>query len=282
MIIIDYSQVAISNIMEHLGNSKKELDVDLARHMILNAIRAVVKKYKSEYGSNIVIACDDKNSWRKDVFAYYKGKRSKNREDSGLDWNSIYSCIDTIKKELIDNTHYKVVQVERAEADDIIGVLATRQHIHEKIMIISGDKDFVQLQRYKGVSQYSPILKKDIVSDSPTEQLKRLIIKGDSGDGIPNILSPDDSLMTGTRQKSVYEEKLVEWVNQDPETFCDEQSLIKYKRNQILIDLSMIPENIQEKIIYTYENTKPKAKMKFLNYLISKRLNNLIEVINEF
>ena len=268
--------------MEHIGSSKDPVDVNLVRHMILNSIRSSVKKFKAEYGSNIVIACDDRKYWRREIFPHYKGKRAKSREESGHDWTSIFSCIETVKEELYNYSPYIVLQCDTAEADDIIGVLVTRFSPSEKVMIISGDKDFVQLHN-KNVKQYSPILKKFVESEySAKEQLRRLIIKGDTGDGIPNILSADDSIMTGTRQKSIYEAKLVEWVNQDPKTFCDDVALKKFLRNESLIDLSKIPDNIQQSIIYKYDNTKPKTKMQFMNYLVSKRLTNLLGVADEF
>ena len=55
-----------------------------------------------------------------------------------------------------------------------------------------------------------------------------------------------------------------------------------YQRNKKLIDLSEIPEDIQQDVINNYDNQKPAMKMKVLNYLIKKRCNNLIEVVEEF
>jgi len=282
MIIFDYNQVAIANIMEQIGPSKDAVEEGLVRHMILNTIRSCVKKFKSEYGSEVVIACDDRNYWRRELFPYYKAKRKLDRETSGHDWSSIFECLQKVKEELAEYSHYRVIQVDTAEADDIIAVLAMKYHTHQKVMIVSGDKDFIQLQQYKNVAQYSPITKKFIEDKSPKEQLKRLIIKGDSGDGIPNILSPDNCLVEGVRQKPIMEAKLCNWVNQAPSQFCDTIALRNYSRNEQLIDLSTIPKKIVESIIYTFDDTKPKTKMQFMNYLVSKRLTNLIEVANEF
>jgi hypothetical protein len=281
MIIFDYNQVAISNLVEHL-EGKGSVDEDMARHMILNTIRTYVKKYKASFGPEVVIACDSRKYWRKDLFPYYKGSRKKSREDSGLDWESIFKCLEMVKEELKTCSHYKVIELETVEADDIIATLTIRNSAHEKIMILSSDKDFVQLQSYSNVEQYSPIMKKEIKSDNPSNQLKELIIRGDKGDGIPNILSEDSCIVDGVRQKSVYDAKVQVWLNQRPEEFCDEKMLRNFKRNEMLIDLTKIPENIKKSIIDTYENTKPKTKMQFMNYLVAKRLKQLIEVANEF
>jgi hypothetical protein len=281
MIIFDYNQVAISNLVEHL-EGKGSVDEDMARHMILNTIRTYVKKYKVTHGPEVVIACDSRKYWRKDLFPYYKGSRKKSREDSGLDWESIFKCLHMVKEELAECSHYKVIEIDTVEADDIIATLTIRNSAHEKIMILSSDKDFVQLQSYSNVEQYSPIMKKEIKSDNPSNQLKELIIRGDKSDGIPNILSEDSCIMDGIRQKSIFDAKVQVWLNQKPEEFCDEKMLRNYKRNEMLIDLTKIPESVSKSVIDTYENTKPKTKMQFMNYLVAKRLKQLIEVANEF
>lgn len=80
MIILDLNQVMISNLMAQIGNHTNiDIDENLLRHMILNTIRALNMKFKNEYGE-LVIACDDKNYWRKDIFPYYKAKRAEDRE----------------------------------------------------------------------------------------------------------------------------------------------------------------------------------------------------------
>lgn len=282
MIIFDFNQVVISNLIEHLDD-KRHVEEDMARHMILNTIRTYVKKYKATHGPEVVIACDSRNYWRKQVFPHYKASRKANREKSDLDWEGIFKCLELVKQELKEYSHYKVIEIDGVEADDIIAALAIRNSAHEKIMILSSDKDFVQLQVYPNVEQYSPIMKKEIKSSNPSMQLKELIIRGDVSDGIPNFLSEDTCFVDKIRQKSIYEEKLKVWLNQRPEEFCENEQILKnYKRNESLIDLTKIPENYVKSIIDSYVETKTKTKMQFVNYLVSKRLKNLIEVANEF
>jgi hypothetical protein len=282
MIIFDYNQVAISSLMEQIGSSKKPVEENLVRHMILNVIRTYIKKFKEKYGPEVVIACDNKNYWRRDLFPNYKASRKKAREASGHDWNSIFDCLNKIKLELEQNSPYKVVTVDTCEADDIIAILTMKYSATQSVMILSSDKDFAQLQRFPNVEQYSPILKKYIKEPLPLLHLKQMIIRGDKGDGIPNILSPDDVFVTGNRQKPITETKIIKWLNQNPEEFCNEEMLRNYKRNEILIDLNKIPENLKNKILDKYDNNKPKTKSEFMNYMIKYRLKNLLEVIDEF
>jgi 5'-3' exonuclease len=282
MIIFDFNQVAISNLMEQIGSSKTAVEESLVRHMILNSLRTYVKKFRDSHGPEVIIACDNKKYWRRDIFPHYKASRKKIREASGHDWATIFECLSKIKQELKDYSPYKVIDVDTAEADDIIAVLAMKYSATQKVMILSSDKDFAQLQKYPNVEQYSPILKKHIKEPLPAAQLKQLIIRGDKGDGIPNILSADDCFVTGTRQKPITEAKIIGWMNQEPSEFCNDLMLRNFSRNETLIDLTKIPENLKESILHTYENAKGKTKQEFMNYMIANRLKNLFNVIDEF
>ena len=282
MIIFDFNQVAISNLMEQIGSSKAPVDESLVRHMILNTIRTYVKKFKESHGPEVVIACDNRHYWRRDIFPFYKASRKKNREASGHDWSSIFECLGKIKQELKDHSPYKVLDIDTCEADDIIAVLAMKYSSTQKIMILSSDKDFAQLQKFPNVEQYSPILKKAIKEPLPAAQLKQLIIRGDKGDGIPNIMSADNCIVEGVRQKAITEAKIIGWMNQAPEDFCNDEMLRNFKRNEMLIDLTKIPETLKTSILDTYEEAKGKNKQEFMNYMIANRLKNLIEVIDEF
>jgi 5'-3' exonuclease len=283
LILIDMNQVLIANLMQQIGsNPKAALDENLIRHMVLNSLRSYAKQFRSKYGE-IVIACDSKQSWRKGIFPFYKAHRKKDRENSGFDWHFIFGTFDKIRVELRENVPYRILEVEGAEADDIIGVLAARNAPHQEILILSSDKDFMQLQKYPGVVQYSPILKRFIKADNPLEYVKEHIIRGDRGDGIPNFLSSDNVFVTGERQKSISKKSLVEWINRDPKEFCNTEIMKRnYKRNQMLVDLDYIPDNIKSLIVDAYDNTQPANKKRMFNYFIENRLKNLMEVIEEF
>jgi hypothetical protein len=283
MIIVDLSQVMISNLMMQLGNhTNTEVEEELLRHMILNSIRSYNMKFKNEYGE-MIIACDDRNFWRRDIFPYYKANRKKSREKSELNWTQIFDSLHKIRDELKVFFPYRVIQVNGAEADDVIGALVMKHgDTNEKILVLSGDKDFVQLQRYSNVTQFDPVQKKYRTTNDPDRFIKEHIMRGDIGDGIPNFLSTDNCLVVGERQKPVSSKKVDTWVNQKPEEFCDERMLRGYRRNQQLVDLTFIPQNIQEDILSEYEAQAGKDRKNLFNYFIEKKLKNLIESINEF
>lgn len=282
-ILIDLNQVLISNLMQQINSSPKiKLDENLIRHMVLNSLRSYIKQFKEKYGE-IVIACDSKRSWRKDFFPFYKSNRKKAREESGLDWTLIFETLGKIREELKENFPYKVIEVEGAEADDIIGVLAARKAPHEEILILSSDKDFVQLQKYPNVIQYSPIMKRFVKTDDPHKFVKEHILRGDKGDGIPNFLSADNVFASGERQKTINSKKLSEWLDKSPEEICINENMLRgYRRNQMLVDLECIPSNLQENIVIAYENIHVPNRQKLMNYFMEKRLKNLFEVIQEF
>lgn len=283
MIIVDLSQVMISNLMAQIGNhTNMEIEEDLLRHMILNSIRSYNMKFKNEYGE-MIIACDAGNNWRREVFPYYKANRKKSREKSELNWTAIFDTLNKVREELKTFFPYRVVQIDGAEADDIIGTLVmTYGDTNEKILILSGDKDFVQLQRYNNVKQYDPVQKKFRTTNDPDRFIKEHIMRGDNGDGVPNFLSADNCLVVGERQKPVSSKKLDAWVHQKPEEFCDERMLRGYRRNQQLVDLTFIPDDLRVKILAEYEAQAGKGRQHLFNYFIEKKLKNLIESINEF
>lgn len=283
MILVDLNQVLISNLMQQINsNPKIKLDEDLIRHMVLNSLRSYTRQFKQKYGQ-VVICCDSKKYWRREVFPFYKSNRKKDRDASALDWTAIFEILNKIRDELKEYFPGRVIEVEGAEADDIIGTLAVRASANEEVLILSSDKDFVQLQKYPNVSQYSPILKRYIQTDNPHQYIKEHIIRGDRGDGIPNFLSADNVFALGERQKTINSKKLSEWIGMTPEEFCTNDTMLRgYKRNQMLVDLDYIPDTIRQKIVEAYDNAKVGSKQKLMTYFIEKRLRNMIEVLDEF
>lgn len=282
--LIDLNQVLISNLMMHLKHlSKTEgMSEELVRHMCINTIRASVKQFKSKY-NNVILCCDNKHYWRRDVFAFYKAHRKHDRDASGLDWNMIFDVLNRLRDDLKNNFPYKVIDVEGAEADDVIAVLTARLANHAPVLILSSDKDFAQLQKYSNVTQYSPILKRFVKIDDPQRFIREHILKGDRGDGIPNFLSPDNTFVSGERQKPLNSKKLNEWVQKDASEFCNTDALLRgYKRNQTLVDFDYIPTEVQERIVNAFDTVKPASKENMLNYFIDKGLKVMIESISDF
>ena len=282
MILIDLNQVLLAGLMAQIANQKGKLDEYLIRHMVLNIIRNHVKNFKAEYGE-VVLCCDSRKYWRKEYFPFYKANRKKTREKSSLDWHLIFDMLTKFKQELKDNFPYKVLDIEGAEADDIIGTLVPRQSAHEKILILSSDGDFLQLQMYgDNVKQYNPSQKKYVKSQEPLIELKEKIIRGDKGDGIPNIFSPGDCFVRELRQKPITQKVIEKYLNESPDKWEDGYAFTGFHRNETLIDLRFIPVEIKEKIINTYEETVPAKRNKLLNYFIEHKLKNLMDVIEDF
>ena len=280
MILIDLSQIMVASTMMSMGKEESEVDIDMVRHMILNSLRMYRSKYYDEYGE-LILCCDGRHSWRREHFPQYKAARKSNRDADNRNWTQIFGCLDTIKSELKEFFPYKYLEIDEAEADDIIGVLA-RQSGSEKVMIISGDKDFIQLQTYKNVKQYSPITKKLVTAKNPYNYLKEHIMRGDSSDGIPNFLSSDNCIVDKIRQKPLSKKKVESWLGESPVDFCTEEQLRNYHRNVKLIDLQYTPLDIVDKIKQQF-NENPKGKRSgLLNFFVERKLNNLIQDIGEF
>ena len=279
MILLDYSQTVIGSFMA-MGRGKPVVEEDLLRHTILNSIRIFRNQFVKDYGE-MVICCDGKDNWRKKVFPEYKANRRKNRENDPTDWKTLFELLHEMREELTKYFPYKVMHVDTAEADDIIGVLV--DHCKENpTLILSSDKDFIQLQKYQGVRQWSPLQKKFIVGD-PVESLYDKTIRGDTGDGVPNILSSDDTLITeGKRQTPVTKKKMALWRGKKPEEFCNEAMLRNYHRNKTMVDLRETPESIRINIVNQYDNQEAGDRSQLWNYFIDNRLKNLMDVIDEF
>ena len=279
------NQVTISNLMMQVVNQKdNEVNEDMVRHMVLNSLRSYRSKFFDEYGE-LVICYDGRNYWRREIFPFYKQNRKKNRESSDLDWDSIFKTLNKIREEIREIFPYKVLEVEHAEADDIIATLVfhmAKNPLPENVLIISSDKDFFQLQTHSFVKQYSPTLKKFVSGSDPEEYIKVHILKGDRGDGIPNFLSPDNTFVDNLRQKPLGANKIDKLVVQEPKEFCNEEMLRNYQRNQRLIDLSFVPSDLQKTIIEHYKEVKCGNRSKLLNYFIKNRLKNLTESLSDF
>lgn len=281
MIIIDYNAIAIANII----TQKLDIQEDMIRHMILNSIRMYNKKFRKEYGQ-MVIATDSSN-WRRDAFPQYKFKRRDGRDESPLDWNEIFRIINLVFEEIGDNLPYKTLKIDGCEADDIIGTLVENTQEfgqHDEVMIVSADKDFIQLQKYNNVRQFSPMTKKFIQDSNPRRYLFEQILKGDSSDGVPNIFSGDNTFVDGLRQSPMTKKKIEHYLEnaEDLQSVMTEEIYRNYCRNKKLIDLAETPENLKADIINRFDNQKIAHKSKVLNYLIKKRCKLLIESVEEF
>ena len=278
MIIVDINQIMISNLMVTIHRDNLELSEDLVRHMVLNSLRGHNKKFRKEYG-DMVIACDSGNVWRRQAFPNYKAGRKETREKSEHDWTMIFDILSKGKDEIKTFLPYKVIEVESVEADDIIAVLCRRTN--EKVLILSGDKDFIQLHNDR-IKQYNPVLNKFVgQGENPSLYIREHILKGDRSDGIPNVLSDDNVFIEGRRQRPLSKKKIEAWCNEIVPTFNEEEQK-NYDRNKQLIDLSCVPKELEDKINREFDNFEVATRDKILGYFINKKLKTLIESIDEF
>ena len=280
MIIIDLNQVMISNLMAQSRGDISELpDKAAVRHSILNTIRAFNMKFKDEFGT-LVCAADAADPWRRDIFPNYKHQRRKGRVESKIDWSGVFGIMSEIREELTKNMPYKILHVEKCEADDIIATLVAMRE-EDKYLIVSGDKDFIQLQKYSNVTQYSPILKKYVNGHDPVTYIKEHILKGDTSDGVPNVLSPDNTFVDGLRQRPLGRKKIENWLNINEDDLHDEVKR-NYQRNNKLINLDNVPKELEKEILYEFDEAPCGDRSKLLNYFIQSRLKNLTNEIGEF
>ena len=279
MILIDMNQISLASLMMHLHMNNGELEEDMVRHMILNSVRMYRSMFNEDYGE-VVLTYDSRAYWRREIFPQYKSNRKKNREADSKDWDSIFGVLNTIKEEIREFLPYKVVETYGAEADDVIAILC-KHYRSEKIMIVSGDKDFIQLQKYDNVSQYSPITKKMVNGVDPVVYIKEHVLKGDKSDGIPNVLSPDHTFTDDLRQRPLTSKKRNSIMAQEIDDLDDEVKR-NYQRNNILINLDNVPVKLEEDILDDFKGASCGDRSKLLNYFIEKRLTSLTENIGEF
>lgn len=280
---MDYSQITLASILSQMGNHTNiKVEEGILRHIVLNSIRQNKAKFGGEYGE-LIIACDSRNYWRKQVFPYYKANRKKSRDASELDWKGIFDCLSKIKEELKDYFPYRVIDVEGTEADDVIGTLCMEYgNTNQKILILSADKDFQQLQTFINVEQYDPINKKKVQCNNPEQFLFEHIIKGDAGDGIPNVLSDDNTFVIGKRQTPVTQKKMDALSSINLNKTITHVTYRNYMRNKQLIDLTQIPDTIRTAILDSYRSQADKKPNNLLNYFIVNKLRNLTDSIGDF
>ena len=282
MILVDLSQIMMASTMMSMEKGQTEADLDFVRHSVLNSLRMFRSTYHETYGE-LVICCDAPNSWRREHFPQYKAGRKTTRDSSPLNWSQIFDCFNTIKTELKTIFPYKFIQVDRAEADDIIGLLSRTESRNEKVMIISSDKDFIQLHQYENVYQWSPVTKKLVNGIEPHGYLFEHILRGDKSDGIPNVLSKDNSIVDGVRQKPITKKYVENFVMHNAElSGRSDEEIRNFHRNQKLIDLNETPPSLCEQIWEEYQKEPEGKRRDLLTFFVEKKLNNLIETIGDF
>lgn len=276
MLLIDLNQITIANIFEHQKDA--DFDETYIRHMVLNSLRLIIRQFKFKY-PEIIVCSDARKSWRHDFFPYYKAVRRNTQASSKTDWKLIHDTITRVRIELQENFLHKVLNVEGAEADDIIATLALSAT--SPVCIVSSDKDFLQLQWKPNIVQWSPRTKAFMTCDDPTGFLREHIIRGDQSDGIPNILSDDTSFVFKTRQKVM---TLSRFENLQQKLIKGDLSDIEanYIRNKTLIDLESIPQEVKDKCLEAYRTARKGNKQELMNYFLKNNMGLMIEDLTDY
>lgn len=248
-------------------------DIGIVRHTIITSILATKVAHSKDFG-DIVIATDNKPYWRSEVFPHYKAGRKEQSEEDRL-------ILSTIRNELRDVFPYKVIEVQGAEADDIIGVAAL--NAVEPTLIRANDGDFHQLLKNRLVKMYRPAVKEWVPDMMPHEiewELFLKIAKGDKGDGVPNCINPNDVFVNGVKQKTLRENTVRDWY----EHGIPDNVRSRFFENKKLIDLSEIPVEMVDRI--KTELSKPRGpnggRSQIYKFLLANGLNKLSDKIGLF
>jgi len=289
MLLFDLSAMVVKSCINLFHDDAKEPTINNVRHVAFSNILMYKKKYHKTHGTP-VICVDSKPYWRELVFQHYKKNRDDSRDKSKIDWKMFSKSFKQVIEDMHGHLPYPIIDVSRCEGDDVICVLTQYAHARkDPVMIISSDKDMIQLQSmYSQVKQYSPAIGKLLSSSGSDYDILTHIIKGDASDGIPNIFSPDDIFINraGRRQK-VVTKKMLEEVHalDDPLEWkrLNKDEVAKFKRNKLLIDATMIPERLKTRIIETYESELAKKKPnRMRSFCITNRMGTLLESTQAF
>lgn len=229
----------------------------LAHHAGLTTLNKYYKLYKPD----TTIVAFDRSNWRK---AYtksdacvskkpYKGNRRltmtpKQQEKYAAFCEHIAEFEDLLRKQ----TGIITLARDGLEADDLMAGVAQLFHETHDIIIISADKDLMQLLRYPSVVLIDPATGKPrtLVDHEMDADLFMFVkcIRGDAGDNVQSAFPR----VRMTRIKEAYTDPYSR-ANLMEETWTDEtgrEMKVKelYAENQLLMDLAMQPPEIREAI----------------------------------
>jgi hypothetical protein len=304
LILLDFSQTTIVTLMGHLKHDKEApITMSLCRNLWLRNILELRKKFHKRFGE-IVICVDGNDYWRRSIFPFYKGARKKSKEESVYDWKQIKYCQNTVQEELTRFFPYSVISTPCAEADDIIAIMAKWSQTNDlndgvfespkDSVIVSADGDFLQLQKYKNIKQFSPMTWKQVTLETKLDQFcLEHILCGDGTDSIPSFLSPLDFFRlkeessTPMRQKPVTAAIKTFYYDQILEhgsiiNFRSESEKLRFYENERLVMFDHIPESIEKSVLESFHSQQGKNRKNVLNYLAAAKLTNLIENVTEF
>lgn len=285
MILIDTSQLILSEAAVEYMHTPEKYNKSSLQKSVIKKIINVLKQYNRTFGGIVLCVDCPFKSWRHGVFEYYKFTRKAHKETMDFDWDKYFTYYNDILDSFRANLPVKIVMCQGAEGDDVIATLTKHFHTRENILIWSSDRDFLQLQKYNNVQQYSYKKKEMLRVDDPVMSLNEKIVQGDKGDGIPNCLSNDKVFVNGERQKRITDKvKFVLLENGKPpeQNAPNREILENLERNRKLIDFDCIPIELDKSIIECYNTYIPPKKSDFQKFLLSNGLMDMINMIKLF
>lgn len=219
--------------------SKDEIFMDKYEKMYLSSIQKLFGA-KIINNSKIIFCLDSPRNdlWRKKIFPEYKS-----RHDMSLKYNFKNVFNYTYSKlipSFLNNNIFSIV-LETIEADDIIGAICL--NYNKPINIISGDKDFHQLGSNVHIYNYNKS-KHNFTDDEAKNNLLHKVLMGDKSDKIESIFPKN---FRNRKQYLTDSNKLNELLENNKEI------KEKYTFNRLMIDFSMIPNNLVKKILKKFQ-----------------------------
>ena len=208
MILVDISSIlhrmihgAVQAIKPTMNDRNKYNTSEFSgmlKYLIINELFKIEFEHKHKF-KEMVICLDNSidGYWRKDFFPDYKASRKEGRDESSVDYSEVFEEINELLNQIKENVPWKVIDVPKAEADDIMLVLAREYNSKEKILIHSPDKDMIQAQKgTDNVYQYSALTKKWLVPENKHDNMEHWLLEhvclGDASDGVPRIFDSTD------------------------------------------------------------------------------------------
>lgn len=245
-LLIDFSHLSIRNLFadrEIINNPNPEFN--LHRHQLITSLLFLIKKFNP---NEVVLGIDNKLNWRKKLYTDYKAHRKAKRDQDVFPWDAYYTYLEELIQDIKDNFPFKVIEQRYAECDDIIAILCKYSPFSGENIVVTSDKDFVQLLSLPHVKIYDPIKRKFMEEKQPKIFLEAKILMGDKSDNIPAI-KPRVGEKTAWKLANNKDE--LDALLHDAESGKAYRK--NYKLNRILIDFNSIPDVIKTKVLKQYD-----------------------------
>lgn len=266
-----YLVLDISNLLYRSFYANKDSDdmttAGLAHHQAL----ILLNKYFKQYKPKKVFMVFDRPNWRKiytqssDCYSgrVYKGHRRQNLTPSEQIKYQKF-CEHLREFEVLMREHTSVICLASEgengrglEADDIISGIVQKFHETYEIVIVSADKDLMQLLRHDTVSLVDPATDTKRTLDEYDNDANYFMfekcIRGDMGDNVGSAYPRVRSTKIKQAYQDPYEcEKMMQttWTDQD----SNERSVRKlFNENKFLMDLYSQPDDIKALMFKTIE-----------------------------